>query len=118
MEVLDAGTRDDATSYTTRVMEPPAASEPRSRLSKWLREPLLQFILIGVVLFGVWRLVNPAADMRGPSNRIVVSEDDLRQMALVWIAQGRPPPTPQQMQSLIETRVREDTVKRHGVPPV
>ena len=115
MEVLDAGTRDGATSYTTRVMEPPAASAPRSRLSKWLREPLLQFILIGVVLFGVWRLVNPAADMRGPSNRIVVSEDDLRQMALVWTAQGRPPPTPQQMQSLIETRVREEVLYREAL---
>ncbi len=118
MEALDAeaDARDNAIGYSTRVTNRAAApSAPRSRLSKWLREPLLQFILIGVVLFGVWRLVNPAADMRGPSNRIVVTDDDLRQMALVWIAQGRPPPTPQQMQSLIETKVREEVLYREAL---
>jgi peptidyl-prolyl cis-trans isomerase C len=86
-----------------------------ARLREWLREPLVQFLLIGVLLFAVWRLFNPAAEVRGPANRIVVTEDDLRQMALVWIAQGRPPPTPQQMQSLIETKVREEVLYREAL---
>ena len=107
MEALDAEveTPDSAKGY----------SAPRSRLRKLLREPLLQFILIGIVLFGVWRVVNPAADMRGPSNRIVLTADDLRQMAMVWVAQGRPPPTPQQMQNLIETKVREEVLYREAL---
>ena len=107
MEALDAEveTPDSVEGY----------SASRSRLRKLLREPLLQFILIGVVLFGVWRVVNPAADMRGPSNRIVVTNDDLKQMALVWVAQGRPPPTPQQMQNLIETKVREEVLYREAL---
>ena len=62
---------------------PVIPSGPGSRLSKWLREPLLQFILVGIVLFGVWRVVHPAADIDGPANRIVLTESDLRQMALV-----------------------------------
>ena len=41
--------------------------------------------------------------------------DDLRQMALVWVAQGRPPPTPQQMQSLIETKVHEEVLYREAL---
>ena len=67
-----------------------------------MREPLLLFLLVGLVLFALWRVVNPVAATGGPTNRIVLTDDDLRQMSLVWIAQGRPPPTPQQMQSLIE----------------
>ncbi len=107
MEALDAEveTPDSVERY----------SASRSRLRRLLREPLLQFILIGVVLFGVWRLVNPAADMRGPSNRIVVTNDDLKQMALVWVAQGRSPPTPQQMQNLIETKVHEEVLYREAL---
>jgi hypothetical protein len=118
VEALDAEAeiRDAPPSCSTRVTNHSVASSaPRSALRKWLREPLLQFILIGVVLFGVWRVVNPAADMRGPANRIVLTEDDLRQMALVWVAQGRPPPTPQQMQSLIETKVREEVLYREAL---
>ena len=103
-------------SYSTRVTSGPVASSAsRSRLRKWLREPLLQFILIGLVLFGVWRVVNPATDIRGPANRIVLTEDDLRQAALVWIAQGRPAPTPEQMQNLIETKVREEVLYREAL---
>ena len=116
MEALDAETRDNPISYATRVTSRPVASSaPRWPLRKWLREPLLLFVLVGVVLFGVWRVVNPAADRSGPTNRIVLTEDDLRQMALVWIAQGRPPPTPQQMQSLIETKVREEVLYREAL---
>jgi len=103
-------------SYSTRAANRlVASSAPRSLARNWLREPLLQFILVGVVLFGVWRVVNPAADMRAPANRIVVTDDDLKQMALVWVAQGRPPPTPQQMQSLIETKVREEVLYREAL---
>jgi len=94
---------------------PVIPSAPGPRPGKWLREPLLQFILIGFVLFGVWRAVNPATDMRGSANRIVLTESDLRQMALVWVAQGRPPPTPQQMQSLVETKVREEVLYREAL---
>jgi peptidyl-prolyl cis-trans isomerase C len=36
-------------------------------------------------------------------------------MALVWVAQGRPSPTPQQMQSLIGTRVREEVLYREAL---
>jgi hypothetical protein len=50
-----------------------------------------------------------------PANRIVVTEDDLKQMALVWVAQGRPPPTPQEMQNLIDTKVREEVLYREAL---
>ncbi len=36
-------------------------------------------------------------------------------MAVAWQAQGRPPPTPEQMKSLVETRVREEILFREAL---
>jgi parvulin-like peptidyl-prolyl isomerase len=80
-----------------------------------LREPLVQFLLVGLALFGAWHIVRPADAARGPANRIVITEDDLKQIALGWVSQGRPPPTTQQLQSLIETKVREEVLYREAL---
>ena len=80
-----------------------------------LREPLVQFLLVGMALFGAWHVIGPAHAARDKANRIVITDDDLRQIALVWVSQGRPPPTPQQMQALVETRVREEVLYREAL---
>ena len=79
-----------------------------------LREPLVQFLLVGLALFGAWQWLQPA-DARGPANRIVVTADDLKQMTAVWVSQGRPPPTPQQLQGLIDVKVREEVLYREAL---
>jgi peptidyl-prolyl cis-trans isomerase C len=81
----------------------------------WLREPLLHFLLAGLALFVVYRALNPAAADRDASNRITVTEDDLRQMSIAWRAQGRPAPTPEQLRSLVESRVREEVLYREAL---
>jgi hypothetical protein len=80
-----------------------------------LREPLVQFLLVGLALFGAWHVLNPGDSTRGPTNRIVITEDDLKQMALAWVAQGQPPPTAQQLQGLVETKVREEVLYREAL---
>lgn len=84
-------------------------------VARLLREPLVQFLLVGVALFGAWHIVRPADAARGPANRIVITEDDLKQMAFVWVSQGRPPPTAQQLQGLVETKVREEVLYREAI---
>ena len=54
-----------------------------------LREPLVQFLLVGVALFGAWQLVAPADAERGDDKRIVITEDDLKQMSVLWLAPWR-----------------------------
>jgi peptidyl-prolyl cis-trans isomerase C len=49
------------------------------------------------------------------SNRIVITDDDLRQMGATWTAQGRPPATADQWAALIEARVREEILSREAV---
>jgi len=83
-------------------------------LLRALREPLLQFLLVGLALFGAWHGLQPA-DARGPADRIVITDDDLKQMTAVWVSQGRPMPTAQQLQGLIDIKVREEVLYREAL---
>jgi parvulin-like peptidyl-prolyl isomerase len=86
-----------------------------ARLKQWLREPLLHFLLIGAALFVVYRALNPSPQADAPSNLIKLTQDDLAQMSVAWLAQGRPAPTPEQMRNLVELRVREEILYREGL---
>jgi peptidyl-prolyl cis-trans isomerase C len=86
-----------------------------SRLRRWLREPLLHFLLIALVLFAGYSALHPKSEATSESNRIVLTPDDLVQMSVTWLAQGRPPPTPEQMQNLIELKVREEVLFREAI---
>jgi peptidyl-prolyl cis-trans isomerase C len=84
-------------------------------MSRWLREPLLQFLVVGVLLFGAWKVANPDSLDRGPTNRIVLTDEDLKQLAATWIMAGRAPPSPEQMQRLVDDRVREEVLYREAL---
>ena len=86
-----------------------------SRALLLLREPLLQFLLVGAALFAGYRFLHPEVFAQDASNRIVITDDDLRQMSAQWLAQGRPPPTAEQWRSLIETKVREEVLFREAL---
>ena len=92
-----------------------ASSPERRRLRRWLGEPLVQFLLIGAVLFLGYRALHPGPEVGALSTRIELTEDDLRQLSAAWLAQGRPAPTPEQMRSLVDMRVREDILYREAL---
>jgi hypothetical protein len=93
----------------------PSTVAPPSRPQRWLREPLLHFLLAGLALFVLYRALNPGSVERDSSNVIRLTEDDLVQMTILWRAQGRPPPTPEQIKSLVETKVREEVLFREAL---
>lgn len=84
-------------------------------LGRWLREPLLHFLLAGIAVFLVFRALNPASAEPAPSNRVTLTEDDIRQMASAWVAQGRSPPTAEQMENLVQMKVREEIYFREAL---
>src|SRR4029453_1638932 len=86
-----------------------------ARVTRWLREPLLHFVLIGLALFGVYRLLQPKGAGPNDSTRIVLTEDDLTQMTVTWRAQGRPPPTQEEMKSLLEEKIRQEVLYREAL---
>lgn len=98
-------------------LSPPFAQEGKrtSRALRWLREPLVLFMVAGVALFALFRALHPEAFTRATANRIVITQDDLRQMSVQWLAQGRPLLTPEQWRSLIEAKVREEVLFREAL---
>jgi peptidyl-prolyl cis-trans isomerase C len=84
-------------------------------VKQWLREPLLQFLLIGLALFAVQRAVPPGRVDQTDRKRIVLTEDDVSQLTLMWQAQGQPPPAPEEMQGLLESRIREEVLYREAL---
>src|SRR4051812_15688896 len=84
-------------------------------LRRWLREPLLHFLLAGTVLFAGYRLLHPESRQAENANRIVVTDDDLSQLHVAWMAQWRRPPTPVELRSLVESKVREEILYREAM---
>jgi peptidyl-prolyl cis-trans isomerase C len=86
-----------------------------SSLKRWLREPLLHFLVAGLLLFAAYRILHPELSMQTDVHRIELTTDDLQQLEVVWTAQWRRPPTPDEMHGLIESRVREEILYREAL---
>jgi len=95
--------------------EPAPGPTALSRAKRWLREPLLHFILAGLALFAFYRALNPAAVEQENRSRIELTNDDLRQLEVRWTAQWRRPPTREEMRRLVESKVREEILYREAL---
>ncbi len=84
-------------------------------MRRWLREPLLQFLLAGLLLFVGYAWLNPGTGREAESTRIELTTDDLRQIQVAWLAQGRAPLSPEQLRHLVEARVREEILYREAL---
>lgn len=77
-----------------------------------LREPLVHFLVIGAVLFALFRLVDDAP----PSTaEIVVTRGQIDQLATSFRLVWQRPPTEQELQGLIEDHIREEVLYREAV---
>ncbi|EPE97160.1 peptidylprolyl isomerase [Rhizobium grahamii] len=94
---------------------PVPSDVPKKKWQRLLSEPLLHFVVVGVVLFGGYRLFTPAPEEAVDQQKINLTKDDVRQLAVTWLAQGRPPPTPDEMRSLMDQKVTEEILFREAV---
>lgn len=83
----------------------------RRRLSRWLREPLVHFVLLGGVLFSVHQSVAPPR----ATNRIVVSDAIVRGLRQEHLRQSGSLPTPEEEASLIQRFVDNEILYREAV---
>ena len=86
-----------------------------SGLRRALGEPLLQFLVLGALLFAGYRLVHPERAARVEGNRVELTADDVRQLEIVWTAQWHRAPTQDELQGLVESRVREEILYREAL---
>lgn len=84
-------------------------------IRSWLREPLLQFLAIGLLLFLGYHVRSGGVEPGEPSRRIEITSDDLRQMQIAWISQGKPALTPSELSSLVDDRVHEEILYREAL---
>jgi hypothetical protein len=81
---------------------------------KWLREPLLHFLLIGAALFLAYGLLNDE-EVAEESRRIVISEADIDRLITLWERKWQRLPTQDELQGLIEAQVREEVLYREAL---
>jgi peptidyl-prolyl cis-trans isomerase C len=85
----------------------------RRVLRRWLREPLVHFLLIGslvFIIYGAWGHSNQPG-----SKRIELTPGDLRQLQIGFAAQWERQPTPEELAGLVENRVREEILYREAL---
>ena len=84
-------------------------------LKRWLREPLLHFLLIGIAVFAVYTYMNRGRGGFESSRQITLSLDELRQMEIYFESQWHRQPTPAEFQALLEDKVREEVLYREAM---
>jgi len=83
-----------------------------SRRRRWLREPLVHFLLIGAALFLFFRWTGGSG---GPdSSRIVIGPGQVEHLAVGFARTWRRPPTQDELKGLIDDYVREEMATREA----
>ena len=85
------------------------------RRTRWLHEPLVQFLIIGVALFLINGALNHGTSQAGSSYEIALTIDDLRQLQSTFAAQWQRAPSPEEMRGLVENRVRQEVLYREAL---
>lgn len=81
---------------------------------KVAREPLVHFVCVGALLFGLNAFMRPVTALP-PASSIVITEDDLRQLAGLWQVQWDRTPTPDELRRLAEEQVHEEVLIREAL---
>ena len=85
------------------------------RMKRLLREPLVHFLLLGALLFGVYAYAERGRGGVEPSTQIQLSLDDLAQLAVLFQSQWKRDPTPEEFGRMVETKVQEEVLYREGL---
>lgn len=91
------------------------AARLRSLCARAWREPLVHFILIGLALFGVWSWQHRGRSGIEPSHEIALTFDDLRAIDLSFESQWHRPPTIEELNAMVESKVQEEILYREGL---
>lgn len=73
-------------------------------MMKWIKEPLLHFILLGGILFFIYDVKN---DDTVDTERIVISKAEIEHLKNLWTKSRQRVPTQSELQDLIDHEIRE-----------
>jgi parvulin-like peptidyl-prolyl isomerase len=84
-------------------------------MRRLLREPLLHFLLLGAALFAAYTFLQRGRGTEVTARRIELTQDDLGQLDVYFESQWRRPPTPQELDALVEQKVQEEILYREAL---
>lgn len=82
-------------------------------LKSLLREPLIHFLLLGGLLFGLYGLKNEG--LYTDKNRIFISATDIKSINTLWHEKWQRLPTPTELQGLIDQQIHEEIMYREAL---
>jgi hypothetical protein len=78
------------------------------------REPLVQFLAIGAILFAVYRLPG-SESLSASNNRIAIGAGEIEQLRTMFVKQRQRSPTEEELRALIDARVQEEVLYREAL---
>jgi peptidyl-prolyl cis-trans isomerase C len=84
-------------------------------MKRLLREPLVHFLLIGTALFTAYAWFEPEHDDAPESKQFRLSLAEIAHQVMLFQAQWKREPTPQELARLMESRVQEEVLYREGL---
>jgi peptidyl-prolyl cis-trans isomerase C len=81
---------------------------------KLLREPIVHFLVIGAVIFGLYEVRNGTAAPE-PDNRITVTAGDVERLGAAWVKRWQRPPTAEELKGALDEHVREEILYREAL---
>jgi len=85
-----------------------------SAIRRLLREPLVHFVVLGAVLLVGYSYLKPEDRVEAP-HEIALTLDELAQLQILFEAQWRRQPTPDEFSRMVETKVRQEVLYREAV---
>ena len=100
------------TSSQTVSLDQPSSQDRHFRLPEWAREPLLHFIVLGALLFGVDHFLVGRAD--DPRTIVISAEVNKQAVDIFRAARGREP-NAEEMESLHQVWLDNEVLYREGL---
>jgi peptidyl-prolyl cis-trans isomerase C len=86
-----------------------------SFFGRWLHEPLVHFLLAGILLFAAASLIERSGTKSAGATRIEVSAPEIQRLRDVWMRQWGRAPDSKEMQNLIDEYVHEEVLYREAI---
>ena len=110
-ETLSSDEYRDTSSTTTPLSS--STLDPRhSTLGRFLREPLLHFLLLGALIFGAFEFISNETIKPG---KILITQGRIESLETAFSRTWRRPPTGSELEGLIRDYVREEVFAREAV---
>jgi peptidyl-prolyl cis-trans isomerase C len=85
----------------------------REHMARWLREPLVHFLIAGATIFAFYAWRGDAVD--AGDRQIIVREAQVQRLANIWSQTWQRPPSANELDGLIRDHIKEEVYYREAI---